>query len=230
MDTWGDGWNEETKLTITGISDLDPLAIDLPDDAVTTTRTDNQGNIVVSVTRTISLDSTGNSSNRIHPLGKIFEANLQNGHHDFAGICLVPNRCYRLIVTGPREFLEENSWELRPESQGSESKPILSGSAPTGCTFSLPDESGHHFCENTCSEEILAQATADPAENAKEDEVRAAVVSTAKTLVPVVSAPEEPTIQKVVVKEANSYNNNKNKNRNNGSSVLNNFKLVGGED
>mmetsp|Transcript_27665 Transcript_27665/g.60925 ORF Transcript_27665/g.60925 Transcript_27665/m.60925 type:complete len:380 (-) Transcript_27665:2049-3188(-) len=168
MDKWGDGW-EGTSITITGISDLDSLAADLPTNSMTTTNTNAVGDTVVSITKTIEFDTYNSnpanfdSSKQIDPLGKIFEGTLTEGYHDFSDVCLVPNRCYRLVATGG-EFLEEVSWELRPGSLDPDSpllsmEPILSGIAPTGCTFSLPDEYGHHFCENTCSESILADAT-----------------------------------------------------------------------
>jgi len=165
-DTWGDGW-EGTSITITGLSDLDPLAADLPTNSMTTTNTNAQGDTVVSITKTIDFDINPVASNQNDSLGKIFEGTLTQGYHDFSSICLVPNRCYRLVANGG-EFLEEVSWEIRPGRLDQDTpilEPILlSGSAPTECTFSLPDEYGHHFCENTCSESILADSIATPPE------------------------------------------------------------------
>eukprot|EP00536_Pseudo-nitzschia_multiseries_P000099 jgi/Psemu1/282090/fgenesh1_pg.2_\ len=163
-DTWGDGW-EGTYITISAISDLDPLAANLPTKSMTTTNANAQGDTVVSISKTIDFDTTGSKApEQTDPLGKVFEGTLENGYHDFQSICIVPNRCYRLVANGG-EFLDEVSWELRPGNLDSgvpPMEPILSGSAPAGCTFSLPDENGHHFCENTCSESILADSTAAP--------------------------------------------------------------------
>jgi len=151
MDTWGDGW-DQTMITITGMSDQDPSATNVMQSSFN----NNNGDKVFAFSKTIELDSTESSEK--NPLGQIFEATLQEGYHDFADICLVPNRCYQLIATGG-EFLEEVSWDLRPGNNDPESssglmEPILSGGAPTECSFSLPDENGDHFCPNTCTVKI----------------------------------------------------------------------------
>ena len=163
-DTWGDGW-EKTKLTISGISDS--KAADLPTNSMTTTNTKRQGGgAVVSISKTIELgtsDSTAahpNPQNEIDPLGLIFEGDLRRGSHDYADVCFLPNRCYQVIVSGG-EFVDEVSWDIRASNNDPSSpplEPILAGGAPSACTFSLPDEYGHHFCPNTCSETIPADA------------------------------------------------------------------------
>ena len=169
LDTWGDGW-DQTTITITGISDLDPSAADLPTNSMTTTHTNSHGDTVVSISKTIELDlvdstiSNPNTANQVDPLGQIFQGTLQEGRHDFADVCLLPNRCYQLIATGG-EFLDEVSWEIRPKSLDPEAlalQPILTGGAPIGCTFSLPDENGHHFCPNTCTDAILSNSMTEP--------------------------------------------------------------------
>ena len=152
MDTWGDGW-DQTMITITGMSDQDSSATNV----MKSTFNNNKGDTVLAFSKTIELDSTGSSEK--NPLGQIFEGTLQEGYHNVADICLVPNRCYQLIATGG-EFLEEVSWDLRPgnndpESSSGLAEPILSGGAPTECSFSLPDENGDHFCPNTCTVETI---------------------------------------------------------------------------
>ncbi|VEU39764.1 unnamed protein product [Pseudo-nitzschia multistriata] len=157
-DQWGDGW-DGTTITIEGISDLDPMAADLPTASMTNTNTNAEGETVVSITQTVDFD-TFDSNKQTDPLGKIFEGTLSQGYHDFANICLLPNRCYRVVTSGG-DFLGEVSWDIR---LGASSEPILSGRAPTGCTFSIPDEHGHHFCENTCSDTMPASGAANPSE------------------------------------------------------------------
>lgn len=153
MDTWGDGW-DQTMITIAGIKD-----------SMTTTHTNTQGDNIVSISKTIEFDSV---SSDIHPLGQIFQGTLQDGYHDFADVCLLPNLCYQLIATGG-EFLEEVSWELRPGNNDPDSssvlmEPILTGGAPTRCTFSLPDESGQYLCPITCTDDSPASSISDPFE------------------------------------------------------------------
>jgi hypothetical protein len=90
----------------------------------------------------------------------IFEGALRRGSHDYADVCFLPNRCYQVIVSGG-EFLDEVSWDIRASNNDPSSpplEPILVGGAPSACTFSLPDEYGHHFCPNTCSDTIPADA------------------------------------------------------------------------
>ena len=143
MDTWGDGW-DQTVITITGMSNQA-----LPSDAMTT-HTNQQGDMVTAISNTIDL----HSSNEKDP---IFQGTLQEGYQDSAHLCLVPNRCYQLVATGG-EFSAEVSWEIR---QGSNMEPILTGSAPTECTFSIPNEEGEQFCPNTCIDGNLANLVVD---------------------------------------------------------------------
>eukprot|EP00535_Pseudo-nitzschia_heimii_P010494 CAMPEP_0197174240 /NCGR_PEP_ID=MMETSP1423-20130617/850_1 /TAXON_ID=476441 /ORGANISM="Pseudo-nitzschia heimii, Strain UNC1101" /LENGTH=361 /DNA_ID=CAMNT_0042623149 /DNA_START=104 /DNA_END=1189 /DNA_ORIENTATION=+ len=138
MDTWGDGW-DQTMITITGMSGQD---------AVTSVHANSQGGSTVSISQTIELDSSNpNSSNP----DQIFQGTLQDGYHDSSDICLSLNRCYEIIATGS-EFAEEVSWELRMSTNDME--PMLTGGAPTRCTFSIPDVNGHHICSTVCSEPV----------------------------------------------------------------------------
>jgi len=168
-DAWGDGW-EKTILKISGISDQNPLAADLPTNSMTTTNINTQGDIAVSITKTIELDSSDstvahpNPLNEIDPLGTIFEGALRRGSHDYADVCLLPSRCYQVIVMGG-DFLDEVSWDIRASNNDPASpllEPILVGGAPSGCTFSLPDEYGHHFCPNSCSDTIPTNTMINP--------------------------------------------------------------------
>jgi hypothetical protein len=158
-DSWGDGW-DQTMVTIAGIEDQDPT-IELPTNAMTRTITDLRGNVVVSISRTIDLDSQRSAlkpeqKTEVDPLGVIFQGGLRRGSHDYADVCLLPRRCYEVRVSGG-EFLSEVSWDVRParvtygDPSSTSRDPVLGGGAPAWCTFSLPDEYGHHFCPNTCS-------------------------------------------------------------------------------
>jgi len=145
-DTWGDGW-DKTMITITGI--------DRPTSSMETVQTDSEGDSYVSISKTITLDSPASTNT----VGQIFQGSLQQGFHDFKEVCLLYNQCYQLTTTGG-EFSDEVSWELRPKSNdpGTEMAAMLIGGASTGCIFSPPDETGLHFCPNTCSDEIHANA------------------------------------------------------------------------
>lgn len=155
-DSWGDGW-DQTMVKIIGIEDQNP--IDLPTSSMTRTITDKLGGATVSISRTVDLDSQSlfkpEQKTEVDPLGVIFQGGLRRGSHDFSDLCLVPKRCYEVFVSGG-EFLNEVSWDIRPAhveyaDQTTDKSPILSGGAPSWCTFSLPDEYGHHFCPNSCS-------------------------------------------------------------------------------
>ncbi len=144
MDTWGDGWGK-TSLTITGIGSSTA--------STETTHTNSQGDEVVSISKTVQMNAASKQS----PIGQIFQGSLEQGFHDSKEICFVTGQCYQLVTSGGDDvFSEEASWELRPA--GMEDQVLLSGGASTGCTFSLPDENGHHACSKTCSNAILANA------------------------------------------------------------------------
>jgi hypothetical protein len=153
MDSWGDGW-PETAITITGISDQNPSTAANP---TTTTNTNTQGDTTLSISETINFDSIS-SAGETNPLGQIFQGSLQEGNHDSADICLLPNRCYQLVASGG-EFSDEVSWEVRSADS---MVPILSGGASAECTFSLPDENGVHFCQNKCNEQVHEQEHEPP--------------------------------------------------------------------
>jgi hypothetical protein len=162
-DSWGDGW-DNTMLVISGIEDQDPSIV-LPNNFMTRTTTTRSGDAVVKIARTINLDDQSvfnpQEANDIDPLGVIFEGSLQQGSHEVTDVCLLPRRCYQVTVYGG-EFLNEVSWDIRPGNLDADTEqefePILGGGAPAGCTFSLPDENGHHFCANTCSDTLPPMA------------------------------------------------------------------------
>jgi hypothetical protein len=165
-DSWGDGW-DSTLLVISGIEDQDPNMV-LPSKSMTRTVVDQSGDTFVSIVRTINLDTQQSVFNfdgkvDIDPLGVFFQGTLTKGSHDYANICLLPRRCYQVTVAGG-EFLNEVSWDIRPGNLTSDepTEPILGGGAPSGCTFSLPDEYGHHFCANTCSNTLPPNAVTNP--------------------------------------------------------------------
>lgn len=132
-DTWGDGW-DQTMLTITKMTDQNHEAM---------TSTSQDGSIV-AISKTIEIGSSNSN-----PSHQIFQGTLEDGYHDFANICLSPYQCYELAVTSS-EFAEEASWELRANGMDL----LISGGAPTRCTFSIPDSNGHHFCAKVCSDPV----------------------------------------------------------------------------
>jgi hypothetical protein len=166
-DSWGDGW-DQTQLVISGIDDQDPTIV-LPSNFMTRTITTRNGGSIVKIARSIDLSDQSllnpEEVNDMDPLGVIFEGTLQQGSHDVAYLCLLPRRCYQVTAAGG-EFLNEVSWDIRPGNLDSNNEqqlePILGGGAPAGCTFSLPDENGHHFCPNNCTDTLPPSATTDP--------------------------------------------------------------------
>jgi hypothetical protein len=160
-DSWGDGW-DNTNLVIAGIEDQDPNIV-LPSSFMTRTITNRNGGMMVVVTRTVNLDEQNsinpNEMNEVDPLGVIFQGGLTEGSHSVAQVCLLPRRCYQVTVGGG-EFLNEVSWDIRPANLDSDEpmEAVLGGGAPSGCTMSLPDENGHHFCANTCSNTLPPNA------------------------------------------------------------------------
>lgn len=160
-DSWGDGW-DNTHLVISGIEDQDPNVV-LPSSFMTRTITNRNGGMTVAVTRTVNLDEQNsinpNEMNDIDPLGVIFQGGLTEGSHSVTYVCLLPRRCYQVTVGGG-EFLNEVSWDIRPANLDSDEplESVLGGGAPSGCTMSLPDENGHHFCANTCSNTLPPNA------------------------------------------------------------------------
>ncbi|KAG7360139.1 hypothetical protein IV203_035238 [Nitzschia inconspicua] len=158
-DSWGDGW-DNTMLTISGIEDQDPTIV-LPSNFMTRTTTSRNGDAMIKISRTINLDDQSifnpEKANDIDPLGVVFQGTLQRGSHEVTEVCFLPRRCYQVTVAGG-EFLNEVSWDIRPGNLDDSEQlfePILGGGAPAGCKFSLPDENGHHFCPNTCSDTLL---------------------------------------------------------------------------
>ena len=158
-DSWGDGWDSSTKLTITGIKDQDTMSVS--GNVVTRTHTTQTGQTTVSITSTIELTSdhpfgtapAGEEYTFVNSLGKIFEGTLHKGTHSSAYVCLLPKRCYEVITNGG-DYLDEVSWDIEPITLGSVNQtdvPVAGGHAPTNCTFSIPDESGEIFCESICN-------------------------------------------------------------------------------
>ncbi|KAL3912377.1 MAG: hypothetical protein SGILL_006907, partial [Bacillariaceae sp.] len=160
-DSWGDGW-DETMLVISGLDDQDPNVV-LPSNFMKRTVTNRNGGMTVAITRTVDLDDQNafvpEETKDIDPLGVIFQGGLDEGSHSVAQVCLLPRRCYQ-VTAGGGEFENEVSWDIRPANLESDEpvEPVLGGGAPSGCTMSLPDENGHHFCANTCSDTLPPSA------------------------------------------------------------------------
>jgi hypothetical protein len=166
-DSWGDGW-DSTLLKITGIEDQDTTNIS--GNTVTKTQTTNTGDTTVSISNTIELTSahpfgTGTQeAAHLDPLGMVFDGGLLRGSHSAVEVCLMPRRCYEVVVQGG-ENLDEVSWDIRSVILGSDEQApdsLIQGGAPVDCTFSLPDENGESFCPSTCSSTMNPQLTQVP--------------------------------------------------------------------
>lgn len=169
-DSWGDGWDSSTKLTITGVEDQD--STEISGSTVTKTSTSSTGDTTVSISTTVELTSdhpfgtasTEDGYNYVNPLGKIFEGNLHSGSHGYAYVCLVARRCYEALIRGG-DFLDEVSWDIEPVNLGSSNKtsePVVEGGAPLDCSFSIPDENGDTFCDKSCSRTLHPAQTQVP--------------------------------------------------------------------
>lgn len=166
-DSWGDGWSGVTQLVITGVEDQDTTAV--IGSTVTKTHTTQQGDTTVSITQTVELTSDhpfGTAPSKenykyVHPLGRIFEGNLHAGSRGNAWVCLMPRRCYEVVVSGG-DYLEEVSWSIEGVF-GERDVPLVQGGAPSDCSFSIPDENGVSFCEATCSSTLNPAHTQSPA-------------------------------------------------------------------
>ena len=170
-DSWGDGWHIDTVLQIEGIADME-VEENHPGETVTKTTTADDGETIVTVSRTFELDPTSTGlleseqgTQIPDPLGMIFTGGLQEGTAGAGEVCLRPRRCYEVIVGGG-DHLNEVSWDIRPvdlglgENEQAEGV-ILEGRAPMTCIFSLPDESGEVYCPTSCDTQIIASFKAE---------------------------------------------------------------------
>jgi hypothetical protein len=166
-DSWGDGWSDLTTVVITGIEDQDTTEV--IGSTVTKTHITREGNTTVSITQTVELTSdhpfgtaaADESYKYVMPLGQVLEGTLHQGSKGGAWVCLVPRRCYEVIVGGG-EYLDEVSWSIESvfdEDVG----PLVEGGAPHECSFSIPDEDGTSFCEAKCSSTLNPERTQSPA-------------------------------------------------------------------
>lgn len=169
-DSWGDGWDSATKVTITGIEDQDTTQS--AGSTVTKTHTSQQGDTTVTISTTVELTSdhpfgtapADDGYTYVNPLGEIFAGTLHRGSQGSAYACLVQRRCYEVITRGG-DYLDEVSWDIEPVILGSPdeiAQPVVKGGAPSDCFFSIPDENGEYFCEATCSSTLSPQHTAVP--------------------------------------------------------------------
>jgi hypothetical protein len=166
-DSWGDGWSDETMLVITGVKDQDTTVVS--GSTVTKTHISQQGNTTVSITQTVELTSDhpfGTAAADedyvyVNPLGQIFGGNLHQGSQGHSWVCLVPRRCYEVVVGGG-DFLDEVSWSI-DSVFGTVVGPVVEGTAPYECSFSIPDEDGVSFCEASCSSTLNPAYTQSPA-------------------------------------------------------------------
>lgn len=169
-DSWGDGWDSATKVTITGVEDQDTTQTS--GSTVTKTHTSQQGDTTVSISTTVELTSdhpfgtagTDEGYTYVNPLGKLFEGTLDRGSQGYAYVCLVQRRCYEVIAHGG-DYLDEVSWDIVPIVLGSPdeiTQPVVQGGAPSDCSFSIPDENGEYFCETSCSSTLHPEHTQVP--------------------------------------------------------------------
>jgi hypothetical protein len=156
-DSSGNGWNS-TKIQVIGIEDQDIEDLSkTKKNKKTHKKSTNKGNGLVSISNTVEFreGSILNDDPRYaFPLGKIFEGELTRGSSDYADICLLPKRCYEIVVSGGA-LLEEVSWDITLMQDFKQaSTPYISGKAPMYCKFSIPDENGEVFCPADCTETL----------------------------------------------------------------------------
>lgn len=160
-DSSGNGW-ERTSIKVIGVEDKEPVeASDSTTSTLTHTLSTSEGNGFVSISNTVQFGSGAFMSNEpeyVFPLGVMFESELTRGSYDFADICLVPQRCYDVVVNGG-DLLEEVTWDMAAMIDSFEQEPVpyIQGKAPMYCKFSIPDEKGQLFCPIECTEEIPEQ-------------------------------------------------------------------------
>jgi hypothetical protein len=167
-DSWGDGW-DNTMLSITGLEDGEPL----PNhgNMITRTQTTDTGDAIVTYSETVALDGTNlfdeTNASAIDPLGLVFQGGLRRGFHATADVCLMPRRCYEILVQGG-DMLSEVSWDIRPIVLGADNtvpsatESLVDGGAPSYCQFSLPGENFDGFCPTTCSSTLNPEHTETP--------------------------------------------------------------------
>ncbi|CAJ1942512.1 unnamed protein product [Cylindrotheca closterium] len=172
-DSSGNGW-QGTAIEVIGIKDQDALEkseLSTPEASVYTTTTKlntNEGNGYVSLSNSVQFGDgalfSNTQSEYIFPLGKVFESALTRGSSDHADICLVPRRCYDIVVNRGAA-LEEVTWNLTAMAGDyeQEENAYIQGSAPMYCKFSIPDASGEVFCPIECSEDIPEKYVKDDA-------------------------------------------------------------------
>ena len=169
-DQFGDGWDFNTVLKIEGIEDQQDQIQTAS--TITTTKTEDDGQAVVTVAETIEISTQemftadeATDGNTVDPLGTIFSGGLRQGYASTTDICLMRHRCYRVSVHGGA-MLDEVSWDIRPVALGEEvqgQEPIVEGGAPSACSFSIPDEDGKQFCPTGCTSVPTSLATHDVA-------------------------------------------------------------------
>lgn len=162
-DSWGDGWDVNTAVAIIGVKDEE--SVEVNGNTITRMHTSKAGDTTVSISRTVELSSnrpfgtaarTAEGKKVLNPLGTIFEGTLDEGSSGSAFVCLLPKRCYEVVIYGG-QYLDEVSWDIEPVVLGSPDEvaiPIVQGGAPSDCSFSIPDENGEVFCPATCSSTV----------------------------------------------------------------------------
>lgn len=157
-DSSGNGW-ESTKVQVIGIEDQDDSNLSNATLSTSThKKSTDEGNGFVTVSSTVEFQEgsiLSEDPRYATPLGKIFESELLRGSSDYADICLLPRRCYEIVVSGG-DLMEEVSWDLTIMDENFEqvATPYMQGKAPIYCKFSIPDVNGEVFCPTSCSEII----------------------------------------------------------------------------
>eukprot|EP00980_Cylindrotheca_fusiformis_P001710 scaffold388_cov114-Cylindrotheca_fusiformis.AAC.19 len=157
-DSSGNGW-ERTSIQVVGIEDKEPVEVsNYTTSTQTHTLSTNEGNGFVSISNTVEFGSgaiLSKEAEYVFPLGVIFESELTRGSYDYADICLVPDRCYDIVVNG-EDLLEEVTWDITAmvDNWEQDSEAHVQGTAPMYCKFSIPNEKGQLFCPVECTDQI----------------------------------------------------------------------------
>jgi hypothetical protein len=138
QDMWGDGW-DETTLKIVQLPSLRggefPVIV-------------QRGNHTDTLSQEVNIDPTDSTYSDAASTKILFEGALENGFEEDSYVCLKPQRCYEVFVTGG-VWNTEVKWTIqaapvsnltKQEREQEQVDPIVKGWSPAHCMFSIPEE------------------------------------------------------------------------------------------